>query len=149
MNTLQISTIIVYGLISLLAFIKGFYEVNKKNNPYGGTPFFFWLGIFVWGDAVAIGLFWFLVSLISFLLSDWVLFLLIISIFWIVRSLGEIIYWINQQFSPIIRNPPKTLFGYKLFKNDSIWFIYQVFWQCVMAMSIIFSILLTRLWIQD
>ncbi|MDD3999184.1 MAG: hypothetical protein PHR98_03755 [Candidatus Shapirobacteria bacterium] len=121
--------------------------MNKKNNPFGKSLIFFWLGIFVWGDAVVIGLFWFLISLICFLLKDWILFLLIISTFWIVRSLGEIIYWINQQFSPIIRNPPETLFGYKLFKNDSIWFIYQVFWQCAMVVSIIFSILLTRVWI--
>ena len=147
MNTLQISTIIIYGLISILAFIKGFFEVTKKNNPFGETPFLLFLGIFVWSDAVMIGLFGLLISLICLLFKDWILFLLIISIFWVVRSLGEIVYWINQQFSPIIRNPPKILLGYKLFKNDSIWFIYQVFWQCVLVVSIIFSILLIRLWV--
>lgn len=147
MNTFQFSTIVIYGSISLLAFIKGFYEVYKKNNPFGEAMLFFWLGIFVWGDATIIGLFGFLASLICFLLKDWILFLLIISVFWAVRSLGEIIYWINQQFSPIIRNPPETLLGYKLFKNDSIWFIYQLYWQMVMVASIVFSILLIRLWV--
>lgn len=147
MNIFQISTIIVYGLISLLAFIKGFYEVYKKNNPFGEAPFLLFLGIFVWSDAVMIGLFGFLVSLICLLIGDWILFLLIISIFWVVRSLGEIIYWINEQFSPIVRNPPETLLGYKLFKNDSIWFIYQLYWQVVMVVSIVFSILLIRLWV--
>lgn len=147
MNTFQFSTIIVYGLISILAFIKGFFEVTKKNNPFGEAPFLLFLGIFVWSDAVIIGLFGLLVSLICLLIGDWILFLLIISIFWVVRSLGEIIYWINEQFSPIVRNPPETLLGYKLFKNDSIWFIYQLYWQMVMVASIVFSILLIRLWV--
>lgn len=147
MNTFQLSATIVYGLISLLAFIKGFYEVYKKNNPFGEALPLSFLGIFVWGDATIIGLFGFLASLICLLISDWILFLLIISIFWVIRSLGEIIYWINQQFSPIVRNPPDTLLGYKLFKNDSIWFIYQLYWQMVMVASIVFSILLIRLWV--
>ncbi len=148
MNIFQVSTVVIYGLISILAFIKGIYEVNKKNNSFGEAPFLLFLGIFVWSDAVIIGLFGLLVSLICLLIGDWILFWLIISIFWVVRSLGEIIYWINEQFSPIIRNPPETLLGYKFFKNDSIWFVYQLFWQCVMVVSIVFSILLARFWIK-
>lgn len=148
MNIFQVSTVVTYGLISILAFIKGIYEVNKKNNPFGEAPFLFFLGVFVWSDAVMIGLFGFFISLICLLIRDWILFWLIISIFWVVRSLGEIIYWINEQFSPIIRNPPETLLGYKFFKNDSIWFVYQLFWQCVMVVSIVFSILLARFWIK-
>lgn len=146
MNTLQFSIIVVYGSISLLAFIRGFYEVFKKNNPFGQPFILFWLGIFAWGDAVILGFFWCLVSLICFLLKDWILFLLIVSVFWVVRSLGEILYWINQQFSPIIRNPPKNLLGYYWFKNDSIWFVYQVIWQCLLVISIITTIYLANLW---
>lgn len=149
MNTLQFSSIAVYGLISLLVFIKGLYEVSKKHNPFGQSFVFFWLGIFVWGDAVILGFFWCLVSLVCFLLRDWNLFLLVISVFWVVRSLGEILYWINQQFSSIIRNPPKTLMGHRLFPNDSIWFVYQLFWQCILVVSIICSIFLANLWIDN
>lgn len=145
MTTLELSLIVVCGLISLLALIKGFYEVYKKDNPFGQPFILFFLGIFVWGDAVILGLFWFLASLICFLLQDWLLFLLIISVFWLVRSLGEISYWINQQFSPIIRNPPKTLFAYRWFKNDSIWFIYQLVWQCLLVISILTTIYLANL----
>ena len=146
MNTLQLCCVAVYGLISLLAFIKGIGEVYKRNNPFGQPHILFLLGIFVWGDALIFGFFWCLVSLISFLLKDWILFLLIIAVFWVVRSLGEMLYWINQQFSPIIRNPPKTLFGYHWLKNDSIWFVYQVFWQCLLVISIVTTIYLTSLW---
>jgi len=147
MSSLQNTLISLFILINLFVFIKGFYQSNFKKNSFGLTPSLFPLGIFVWGDAVIWGLFWVLVSLFSIFLKDWLLFLLIISVFWLVRSLGEIIYWINQQFSPIIRNPPQTLYGYRWFKNDSIWFIYQIFWQCAMIISIVSTIYLTSLWL--
>lgn len=146
MNTIQTIFISIFGTISLLLTIKGISELSIKKNHFKETRFLFWLGIFVWGDAIILGIFWFLSSLICVLLQDWTLFLLIVSIFWVVRSFGEIIYWINQQFSSINRNPPKNLFGYRLFKNDSIWFVYQVFWQCIMVVSIISSIYFTNLW---
>ncbi|MBP6989377.1 hypothetical protein KBB48_01215 [Candidatus Shapirobacteria bacterium] len=144
MNDIQQIVMLVFGLISLLVAIKGGYEIGRKNNPFGEPFVLFWLGIFVWGDALVLGSFWVLVSLICFLLRDWILFWLIISVFWVVRSLGEILYWINQQFSPIIRNPPKNLLGFRFFKNDSIWFIYQIFWQCVLVVSIVTTIHVAR-----
>ena len=146
MNTIQINIISIFGIISLLTAIKGFYESSVKNNPFGLTYPLFPFGIFVWGDAAVLGLFWSLVSLVCFLLNDWILFLLIISLYWFVRSFGEIIYWLNQQFSPIIRNLPKKS-GYKFFRNDSIWFINQLYWQCVMIVSIVSTIYLTHLWL--
>jgi len=145
MNNIQQMVVLAFGLISLLVAIRGGYEIRKKNNPFGEPFILFWLGIFVWGDAVILGFFWVLVSLVCFLLKDWILFWLIISVFWVVRSLGEILYWINQQFSPIIRNPPKNLLGFRFFKNDSIWFIYQIFWQCVLVVSIVTTIHVVRL----
>lgn len=145
MNKIQSIIIVTFGIVTLIVFLKSIYQSFIKKNPFGQFFPLFFLGIFVWGDAVILGFFWFIVSLISFLLKDWVLFLLIISVFWTIRSFGEILYWINQQFSPIIRNPPSTLMGYRFFKNDSIWFIYQLFWQCIMVVSIICSIFLIRL----
>jgi len=147
-NTTQTVIVFIFGIFSFLIAIKGLYQSTAKNNPFGQYFPLFFLGIFVWGDAVILGLFWSLISLTSVLLKDWILFLLILSLFWVVRSLGEIIYWLNQQFSPIIRNPPKNLMGYKFFRNDSIWFIYQVFWQCVMVVSLITTIYLSNLWLK-
>lgn len=142
MTNFQNGFIIIYGLISLYSFVRGFYEIHKKSNPFGEPFVLFWLGIFVWGDALILGFFWTLISIVSFLLKDWTLFLLIFSIFWVVRSFGEVTYWMHQQFSPIVRNPPETLLGYRFFKNDSIWFAYQIFWQCILTISLVFSILI-------
>jgi hypothetical protein len=147
MTAWQKVTIAIWGTIHFLLFIKGFYESNKKKNAYGLTILLFPFGIFVWGDAVIFGLFWTLSSIATLLLKDWILFLLFISVFWLVRSAGETIYWFNQQFSPIKRNPPETLPLYKFFHNDSIWFIYQISMQCICVISIIFSIYFAHLWL--
>jgi len=137
MDTLQQKIVLIYISLNFLIFIKGFYETSKNNNAFKVTPLLTPLGIFVWGDAVVIGLFWFLISMVAFYLNSWYLFLSIISAFWFIRSIGEVTYWLNQQFSKIVRNPPQSLFGYSIFKNDSIWFAYQVVWQCVAVVSLI------------
>src|SRR3990170_1609189 len=139
METWQKTLIIFWGIISFILFIKGFFECKDKKNAYGLTPKLSVFGIFSWGDAVVFGLFWVLVSLITLVLNDWILFLLIISVFWVVRSFGETIYWFNQQFSAktYAWNRPERLALHWLFRNDSIWFIYQIAWQCVSVVSII------------
>jgi len=149
MSFWQNAIILLYAFINFLVFGKGFYESKYKKNAYGLTPGLFILGIFVWGDAVIFGLFWFLSSLISYLLNDWLLFFLIISVFWVIRSLGETIYWINQQFSSKIYdwNKPENLLLRSVFHNDSIWFIYQTTWQCITIVSVITTIYLANLWL--
>ncbi len=140
--------ILTWGILSLLFFIKGFIESKEKKNSFSKTPLLSVFGIFVWGDAVIFGLFWIFSSITIILLNDWLLFPLILSVFWFVRSLGETIYWLNQQFSPIKRNPPENLLGYRYFKNDSIWFIYQTIWQCITIISIISTIYFVKIWLK-
>ncbi len=148
MNTLQQTIVLIYGLINFLIFLKGFYETKYKRNAYGLIRSLAILGMFVWGDAVVFGLFWTVSSIITLYLKDWYLFLLIVSVFWVVRSLGETIYWFNQQFSKINRNPPEKLLGYSIFQNDSIWFAYQIVWQCITVVSILFTIYFAYMWLQ-
>lgn len=140
-------TIFGYAVFSFLTFVKGVYESAKKKNAYGETVWLYWMGIFVWGDAVIFGLFWALASLASLLLGDWVLFLLLWSVFWLVRSIGETIYWFAQQFSTIEREPPNSLPLYKIFRNESVWFGMQIFHQAITVVTIITTIYLARLWL--
>ncbi len=148
MNSWQQNFVLGFVLLNLVIFLKGFYETKYKRNAFGLTRSLFFLGIFVWGDAVILGLFWIITSIAALLLKDWYLFLLIISVFWLVRSLGETVYWLNQQFSTLNRNPVKNLLGHSIFHDDSVWFVYQLFWQCVMVVSIIFSIYFSWLWLR-
>lgn len=149
MESWQKLLVVLWGVTSLVLFIKGFKESIYNKNAYGQSHFTYPWGIFVWGDAVVFGPFWTLTAFITSLLNDWILFLLTISVFWLIRSLGETIYWFNQQFSKVDRNPPKKNWLFKYFHNDSVWFVHQIAWQCVSVASTITSIFLSYLWIKS
>lgn len=117
MEIWQIVILLVYGLVNLILSGKGFYECKYKKNAYGLTRPLVIFGIIAWGDAVVFGPFWVSSVIVTYFLKDWNLFLLIVSLFWVVRSLGETIYWFAQQFSTVNRNPPKKLPGYSIFQN--------------------------------
>lgn len=147
MEAWQNGVILFYSIFSFLGFAKGVHESKYKKNAYGLCRLYNVIGAFVWGDAVVFGLFWMLVSMVTLWLNDWILFLLFQSIFWLVRSIGETIYWFNQQFSPINRNPPEKFLIYKIFHNDFVWVVYQIFWQCIMVISAVLSIYFVALWL--
>lgn len=138
--------IISFCIFSVFGMIKGFIE-SKKGNAYGRAGIFNLLGAFVWGDAFIFGIFWTLVSLFVLYVSDFILFMLIVGVFWMVRSAGEMIYWFNQQFSKVQRCKPQDLWFYPFFKNDSVFFIYQIYWQCILVLSIILSLSFAKMWL--
>ena len=147
MNYWQILIIIFYMAYSTLAFLKGTIESYKGKNTHGSAANFFFTGSIVWADAVIFGAFWTLASLLTIYLNDWVLFLLFQSVFWTVRAWGESVYWFNQQFSEKINVQPENMRRtYEFFKNDSVWFVRQVQWQCVMVIGIISTIYLAKVW---
>lgn len=120
-------------------------EQLKKDNPGGLTPWLLPLGIFVWGDGVILGSFWLIVALAIFLLKNWLFFWLIYTIFWLIRSLGEVIYWLLQQFSPITRDPPRNLWLSKISPGESVWYGYQLIWQCVFVVASVGLIFLLKI----
>jgi len=137
----------VFGCANLLVAMKGFHESKNRKNAFGLTYWLTPIGAFVWGDAAIFGIFWALVAAVTGWLNDWLLFVLTYALFWVVRSLGETMYWFQQQFSSINRNPPESLIGFRFFQNDSIWFVYQIIWQCVTVVSVIVSVYLGWLWL--
>lgn len=147
MESWQQLFIACWGTLALLGFIKSFYECVKKKNPYGLTYIFRIYGAFVWADLVVFGIFWTLVSLLTLLFNNWYLFLLFLSLFWLIRSIGETTYWFNQQFSTINKNPINRFLMKRVFHNDSIWFVYQIFWQCMAVFFTITTIYITTLWL--
>lgn len=150
MTSWQQVLILLFALGALISFFKGYYESKHKKNAYGliGSWLMPW-GIIAWGDAVVFGPFWFIVSVVTLVLNDWYLFLLVASVFWVVRSVGETIYWFNQQFSSksLEWNQPEKLPWHWLFHNDSVWFVHQIIWQCATVVAIIFSIYFASLWL--
>ncbi|MEX0896082.1 MAG: hypothetical protein WDZ94_04045 [Patescibacteria group bacterium] len=134
-------------LLNLFIFLIAWQQVKTKRTAFGLTRWLFPLGSFVWGDALVFSVFWVLASLSSLLLSDWLLFWLIFSVFWVVRSLGETQYWFNQQFAEKKLDAPESLLGYSIFQNHSIYFAYQIFWQCLAVAAIVGSVYVAWLWL--
>ncbi len=145
MTSLQTVIVLAFGIYSLTGFLFG---LKNRKNPLGLTKLFLPLTVFVWADAVVFGLFFFLVSVFCLLTSDFILFLLIFSVFWTVRSIGETIYWFIEQFASKHLNPPSTLWPSKFYKGDEVWIVMQIFWQCVSVVGIITSVYLFSKFIQ-
>ncbi|MBP7842457.1 hypothetical protein KA017_00445 [Candidatus Woesebacteria bacterium] len=131
------SLVSIVSVLGIAIFIASFYQSKYKKNPYGLTRILLPFGIFVWGDGVVLGLFWFLTGLVSLFIPIDNLFYLIFTLFWVVRSAGEILYWFLQQFSTVERDPPHTLPFANIFPGQSVWFAYQVIWQCVLVISLV------------
>lgn len=94
----------------LLAVISGiiFWQAVKRCKQgqfYSDTPLLFWMGIFVWGDALVLAPFWAVTSLLFLFLSP-VMVLRSIVLFFIVRATYEVIYWINHQVANREYLPP-------------------------------------------
>lgn len=145
MQTWQFYFLNLFTFYSAFAAYLGYVKTGKNKNPFGENVIFLPLGAFVWGDVLIFGIFWSLTSALMLFINNWNLFCLVYAIFWSVRSLGEVNYWMHQQFSHKVRNLPENLKFYKFFGNDSLWFVYQTIWQCIAIVSIVVSIYLTRI----
>lgn len=145
MTEIQNIVLAILALISIFVWIVSIRRC-RRSNAFTETPLLSILGIFVWGDALIFAPFWLLVAGVGIFLQDWYLVVLTFSLFWLVRSIGETIYWFNQQFSTIERNPPQRLRGYGLVKSDAVWYLYQIYWQCITVISIVTSIYFGAVW---
>jgi hypothetical protein len=148
MTQTQTYGVFLYLLLAVVALIQSVMRVRQNQSYSLATPFQF-LGIYVWGDALLIAPYWLGTSLISLFLNDWLFFLLTISLFWVVRGFGETIYWLNQQFSPILREPPEKFWHYQFVKDDSVWFMYQVFSQIITITALLVTLLLLKQWFSN
>lgn len=124
-------------------------EMVRAGKAFAETGYLLPLGIFVWGDAIVLGPFWMSVSLLSLLVGSWWMFLFIVGVYWIIRGLGEVVYWLNEQFASQHRNKPEHMKLFSFFKSDAVWFVYQLVWQCVTVMAIVFSIYAGAGWIRS
>lgn len=146
MNNLQTALVLGWGVYALFAAIYGISKTTKRNNPYGISHWFHPLGAFVWADAGIFGIFFFLVSIFSLVLKDFILFLLVFFVFWTVRAIGEQVYWFLEQFAANNRNPEHTLWASRFFPRNSVWIANQIYWQCVSVVTAIASVYLFVQW---
>lgn len=143
MNHIQIIIVLLWGIYSFIAFFLGW---RHRKNPFGLSRWFLPLGAFVWTDTIVFGLFFFLVSAFCLVTNQFILFLLIFSVFWTIRSVGEQVYWFLEQFAVAHKNAPHTLWPKKWFKGQESWIVMQITWQCVSAIFIVLSAYLLFTW---
>lgn len=148
MNSAEVTFLGIFAALNTIVTTYAFYQCRQKKNSFGATTLLYPLGMYVWGDAVIFGAFWTGSAILSLLLADWVLFLLIFSTFWLVRSIGETMYWFNQQFSTVMREKPESHFIHKIFYNDSVWFVFQITNQCLTVITTITTVYLFHIWLK-
>lgn len=142
--------LIAFACISFTTFLYSLHKVKNKKGAFTRVPQpLVFMGSFVWADHVVFALFWTISAIICLLLHDYLLFALIFSVFWLVRSVGESMYWFLQQFSQINRNPPENFKIHKIFHNNSVWFVHQIYWQVITVTTIITTLTLATVWIME
>lgn len=130
MNTTLISILI---LIASLTITWTSFRQTKNNCFYSLTPWLFPFGIYVWGDGLVLGPFWILASLLFLTLSitQLIHFLLI---FYLIRSIYEIIYWLNHQAAKSNYKPPMPKFLSFLDSGQSA-ILYQLVHTCIVIFT--------------
>lgn len=140
--------LITLAAFNVFAFFYSLWQCAFKNNPFGRCHLAIF-GSFVWGDAVVFSLFWVGLCVVTLsVVPDVNFFLFCASVFFIIRGLGETIYWLNQQFSKVDRNPPKNFWMERIFPGESVWFAYQIIWQVVTAVALIAAVYFGVKWLR-
>lgn len=124
------STVSIVGLVIIVCAIY----FSKKGQFYSDTHLLIPLGIFVWGDGLVLGPFWFLSGLL-FSQLDLLFILRYVLLFWAIRSGYEVVYWLTHQASRHEYEPP-------LFRNIS-WLNAQqgaILYQLMTTLGLFFSL---------
>lgn len=135
MTHLQQAIIGTYGIIAAGLFGVAVYAVHHKM-AYGRMWLLNLFSSFVWGDMLVFAPFWALSSAVSIYFQSWFLFEIIFLTTWFIRAMGETIYWFLQQFSTVVRERPEDMFLYRFVKSNAVWFIMQIWWQCIGAVAL-------------
>jgi hypothetical protein len=128
--------LLIFGLYSLVGLMAGILEVRRGNSQRLSKVFGL-SGAFVYGDMIILGPFWLLVVAGLRVLDATSLFGFVYAVFWAVRSGGEVMYWLLEQFSERVRNPIETVPLNPFYRSEAAYYGMQVFWQCVLVVSLV------------
>lgn len=97
-------------------------------------PYLFIFGSFVWEDSLVLSLFWLISSFLLLYLDSLKALIVLILIFLVVRSIGELLYSLFQQFKTDGHRPYD--YGFKKIDRKNIFIIYQVLALSVITLSL-------------
>lgn len=94
--------LLAIGLLALIATVLGF--VNYFRGNFSGISWaFVWMGIFIWGDGIVLGLFLLLGCTYLLFKNNPIFTGMFFYAYVLMRSLIEIVYNLNAQFSDVTR----------------------------------------------
>jgi hypothetical protein len=104
------------------------WQKSKRQQFYSNTPGLIPLGVFVWGDGLVLGPFWFLSGIVMMMLSP-LNCLRYYALFFMVRSMYEVVYWLNHQATRSDYTPPLPSYLSWLQPNEAA-IVYQLINTC-------------------
>ncbi len=135
-------------IISCIAVSQGNFSQFEPELFFFGLPF----GSFIWGDLFIFSLLWFVLCIMLLKAKNPRYFWIALCSFWLIRGVGETLYWFVQQFSPDhqpwINYYPRIFFLDHL-KPEEIWVFHQVIWQAITILSLFGLIYTTILLIKE
>lgn len=145
--------LLILGWVNFLLFWLSLYKVRhnkaKVELIYWAIP----LGAFTWEDLLVFSLFNLLAAIVVLLARDLRLGLLILIVFWSVRNLGEILYWLGQQFCQPTVYPHNQYQDLKFLQQvtgkislQQLFIIMQVLHQALLVISLVALVLLLIHW---
>lgn len=91
--------LLLLGALYASLFLISFLQVRQGKEEFGFIyQWVFWVGSFVWEDLMVFSAYHLFAVFVTSLLQDLRVGLLMIGVFWVVRSTGETIYFFLQQF---------------------------------------------------
>ncbi len=136
-----IASIAAWTIFHLLILKIALNKVNKSGF-YSDTPYLQWLGVFVWGDALILSPFWILSSILFFFMPIQMI-LRYILVFFLLRSLFEVVYWLNHQAVKSEYRPPLFRRWQQIGTNEAA-ILYQLINMCQAV--VLGSLLLWSFW---
>ncbi|MCA9369543.1 MAG: hypothetical protein H6774_04075 [Pseudomonadales bacterium] len=131
-------------LLSLCLFLVSvvvFWQAGKNSRHsgfYTDTHVLWPLGVFVWGDGLVLAPFW-AVSSVLFLFLDPLWILRYLLLFFTIRSVVEVLYWLAHQFSSNEYQAPLFRRYAWIKQNDSA-ILYQLFHTCAAFLGLFFFV---------
>jgi len=110
------------------------------SNPH---PLLRLLTVYVKGDMIILIPFVVLIGCVGFF--SFKVMCLMYAVFYSLRSIGEMQYWISQQFGPKTYRPDDVAF--KKVSNDAIYILYQLIALITATVGVTTTVLIARYWL--
>ena len=152
MTALYLNLLLILGIVCVTLVIISFFKIRENKDE---CNFIYWwavpLGAFVWEDLLVFGLLHAVLALLGYALGNPTFWLICFLIFWIIRSLGETLYFFLEQFI-VPQHHPHMITNHftalrKIFGNISdqkCFIIMQVTMQIITVTSVISLLLVLQ-----